>query len=154
MGRTISFFVPGTPAPQGSKRHVGKGIMVESCKHLKPWRSDVRSMAMDHLTPDWDRTLPMEVYLEFRFLRPKNHFTGKGGFTKRAPSFYVLSKNDADKLARAVLDALTSVAWDDDGQVFRLVSERRYCYLGEQEGVKIAAIGYDNCYARDAWVVP
>ena len=29
-------------APQGSKRHVGRGIMIESSKRVKPWRDAVR----------------------------------------------------------------------------------------------------------------
>jgi crossover junction endodeoxyribonuclease RusA len=33
---TIVFTVPGKPAPQGSKRHVGRGIMVESSNHVAP----------------------------------------------------------------------------------------------------------------------
>lgn len=35
----------GTPAPQGSKRHVGNGVMVESSKRLRPWRQDVKAAA-------------------------------------------------------------------------------------------------------------
>lgn len=31
----LEFFVPGVPRPQGSKRHLGNGVMVESCKHVK-----------------------------------------------------------------------------------------------------------------------
>lgn len=41
--------VYGRPAPQGSKRHVGKGVMVESSPHVKPWREAVRSSAVDEL---------------------------------------------------------------------------------------------------------
>jgi Holliday junction resolvase RusA-like endonuclease len=38
-------------APQGSKRHVGKGVMVESCKNVKPWRLLVAKTAMVHSQP-------------------------------------------------------------------------------------------------------
>jgi Holliday junction resolvase RusA-like endonuclease len=34
------------PAPQGSKSHVGKGVMVESCKNVKPWRLLVAKTAI------------------------------------------------------------------------------------------------------------
>ena len=33
----LSFVVLGSPVGQGSKRHVGNGVMMESPK-LKPWR--------------------------------------------------------------------------------------------------------------------
>ena len=35
--------VLGTPAPQGSKRHVGGGRMVESSKLVGPWREAVKA---------------------------------------------------------------------------------------------------------------
>ena len=34
----ITLTVRGLPAPQGSKRHIGRGVMVESSKRVKPWR--------------------------------------------------------------------------------------------------------------------
>jgi len=42
--------VKGIPGAQGSKRHVGRGIMVESSKKVAPWRSDVRDSAMTAMT--------------------------------------------------------------------------------------------------------
>jgi len=45
----LAIVVYGRPAPQGSKRHVGKGAMVESSAHLKPWREAVRSEAVGEL---------------------------------------------------------------------------------------------------------
>jgi len=41
----ITFFVPGKPAPQGSKRHVGRGIMLESSREVGPWRERVALVA-------------------------------------------------------------------------------------------------------------
>ena len=43
----ITIRVYGTPAPQGSKRHVGRGVMVESSKKVKPWREAVKQAALD-----------------------------------------------------------------------------------------------------------
>jgi crossover junction endodeoxyribonuclease RusA len=37
----ITFYVPGKPAPRGSKRHVGRGIMVDSSREVGPWRERV-----------------------------------------------------------------------------------------------------------------
>ena len=36
------FFVLGEPAPQGSKRHVGHGILLEQSKKVKPWREAIK----------------------------------------------------------------------------------------------------------------
>ena len=45
MMGALTFRVYGTPAPQGSKRHVGRGVMVESSKKVAPWRQDVVAAA-------------------------------------------------------------------------------------------------------------
>lgn len=99
---TLSFFVPGNPAPQGSKRHVGNGRMVESAKTLKPWRESIRWAAVQakpaavvHFP-----TEPVAVLLLFTMRRPVA--TPK----RRTPP--AVKKPDIDKLERAVLDALSS----------------------------------------------
>jgi hypothetical protein len=33
--REFSIFIVGDPAPQGSKRHVGNGVMIEASKKVK-----------------------------------------------------------------------------------------------------------------------
>ena len=45
--RHLAFTVRGIPGAQGSKRHVGHGVMIESSKKVKPWRSDVKAAAED-----------------------------------------------------------------------------------------------------------
>ena len=43
----VEFTVLGVPAPQGSKRHVGRGVLVESSNALGPWRDAVAWAARD-----------------------------------------------------------------------------------------------------------
>lgn len=45
----VEFFASGTPAPQGSKRHVGRGIMIESSRKVRPWRAAVVAAAVASL---------------------------------------------------------------------------------------------------------
>src|SRR3546814_14230461 len=40
---TVTLTVHGSPAPQCSKRHVGRGRMIESSQKVKPWRQDVQA---------------------------------------------------------------------------------------------------------------
>ena len=40
----------GTPATQGSKRHIGKGIMVEASTRTRPWRETVTDTAWSMIT--------------------------------------------------------------------------------------------------------
>ena len=112
----IEFFVEGNPAPQGSKRHVGRGIMVESCKRLPEWRKAVGVAAqsvIDYVIP---RGAPVRVTIVF-YLPPPKSFRGNGDMVKRP---------DLDKLARACLDALTGIAFEDDSQVTDLCVSKQY----------------------------
>ncbi|MGH9251885.1 MAG: RusA family crossover junction endodeoxyribonuclease [Acidimicrobiales bacterium] len=130
MSNSLVFTVYGLPAPQGSKRHVGNGIMVESSKRVKPWREDVRQAALDALREPF--TGPVEMHVTFTLPRPKGHYrTGRNADLLRdaAPKFPA-GKPDLDKLLRAVMDALTSAGvWKDDAQVVHALVTK--CYDGD-----------------------
>ena len=96
----LEAFVPGLPAPQGSKRHVGRGIMVESSKALAPWREDVRQGVRAVLGDADPIDGPCIVRLTFWLPRPKSHPRTRRTLPDTRP--------DLDKLARGVCDALTS----------------------------------------------
>lgn len=118
MSDHLKFTVHASAAPQGSKRHVGNGIMIESSKRVKPFRQDVKFAALDAKPPDWKMDGPFRIEVFFQFIRPKSHFTSKGALTKSAPS-YPTGRNvgDIEKLLRAVHDALSEVLFTDDSQV-------------------------------------
>jgi len=141
---TLSFVAYGYPAPQGSKRHLGNGILVESSNRVKPWRTDVKEAALA-CTPDhWDRTCPMSVSIVCRFKRPKGHI-GTRGLKPSAPKHPTFrSVGDSDKLARSILDAMTGVCFDDDSQVIDLTIQKRYCSGDEPQGALITVIPL-NC---------
>jgi crossover junction endodeoxyribonuclease RusA len=125
-----SFTVWGTAAPQGSKRHVGKGVMLESSDRVRPWRQDVRFAALEERPSDWDMATAMSVELTFRFPRPASHYGNKNGIiylkTSAPPEPVSARLGDIDKLSRAVLDALIGVAYIDDRQVVELVARKAY----------------------------
>ena len=130
----ISWSSAGIPAPQGSKRHVGRGIMIESSKSLPAWREqviyDVRKAANGYVF-----TEGIAVTLAFRFPRLKAHFNSKGAIKDNAPTFKT-TKPDIDKLCRAVLDAITiSGAIRDDSQCYALTAVKIYCNEGPQPGI-------------------
>ena len=139
-------FIPvvGIPAPQGSKRHVGHGIMVEISKRVKPWRQDVKAAALDHYRDEViDQAVEVEII--FIFARPKSHFgTGKNS-KKLKPSapVFVTSKGigDIDKLQRSTYDALSESSGGnvlkDDSLIVQNRNSKRYCVAGENPGAKI-----------------
>ena len=123
-----------TPAPQGSKRHVGKGRMIESSAKVKPWREAVRSEAL--ATGLAISAEPIYLHLLFRFRRPQGHRNAKGELKASAPKT-VVTRPDLDKLCRSTLDALTGTLFHDDAQVAFLVASKEYCLTGELEGCQI-----------------
>jgi len=127
MANNIVIVVRSAGAPQGSKRHLGNGVMIESSQRVKPFRQDVKYAAAEVIPADWDRAADMAVKVDFHFRRPQSHLTTKGALTKNAP-LYPVGRNigDLDKLCRSLLDALTGVVFHDDSQVIDLVSRKRY----------------------------
>lgn len=118
--------VRGLPAPQGSKRHVGHGRMVESSKAVGPWREAVRAETQHTMDGRASLTGPLQVIIDFHLPRPKSHMAARGGLRPSAPP-WPAGKPDLDKLARAALDGLTSGgAWLDDAQVVTLIARKSY----------------------------
>jgi len=106
----ITLTVYGRPAPQGSKRHVGNGRMIEMSKHVGNWRDDVRTAALIALTGQAAEPLdgPLTVRMVFTIARPA------AAKKRLAPH----TMPDLSKLARATEDALTSAGlWADDARV-------------------------------------
>lgn len=114
----FTLIVHGRPAPQGSKRHVGNGIMVESSKHVKPWRDAVRGEAQRHHT-GIVLDGPLRALMVFTLPKPKSAPKTRTTFPDRTP--------DLSKLVRATEDALTDAGvWADDARVVETRSAKRY----------------------------
>ena len=133
----IDIFIPGHAAPQGSKRHVGHGIMVESCKRVKPWRESIRSALVD------DKNQPIEriegavlTTLEFVMPRPKS-----APKRKTPPA---TSRPDMDKLERAVNDAAVSAGVvKDDSYIVMTLKGKRLAEIGEAPGLYLIVAEFD-----------
>ena len=125
------------PAPQGSKKHIGRGVMIESSKKVKPWRQDVKFAAIENKTADWDTSVLMSLSVVFMFQRPKSHYL-KSGLRSCAPYYCTSASNgDLDKLLRSTNDAMTGVLFDDDRQVVSINAIKRYCGPNDQPGAII-----------------
>ncbi|MEU1815208.1 RusA family crossover junction endodeoxyribonuclease [Streptomyces roseifaciens] len=124
----LSVTVYGLPGPQGSKRHVGNGRMLESSRYVKPWREAVVWATRQELIRrrGWQPlTGPLAASMVFSFVRPKSHFgTGRNAHVLKASAPCQPDVTpDLSKLARSTEDALTTAgAYRDDAL---LVSYRR-----------------------------
>lgn len=152
----LTFTVNGIPGAQGSKRHVGNGIMKESSAKVKPWRSDVKAAAeAAHLASDeWDRaTDAVGIQITFRFARPKSHYrTGRNAHLLRddAP-VYVISrgKGDNDKLQRSTFDALTAAGViADDSLIVAVHAFKVYAASHEVPGADVELYTVRNVATR------
>lgn len=137
MDQAITFQVRGmAPAPQGSKRHVGRGVMIESCKTVKPWRVLVASAAVES-----GASLirgPVSMSVVFVFTRPKGHF-GARGLKPSAPRWHAV-KPDGSKLLRSTEDALTGVLFEDDARICSGTWQKRWAVGDELPGAVITLI--------------
>lgn len=144
MTRTLSIQVNGIPAPQGSKRHVGRGILIESSKKVKPWREDVRAAAIDAAGDGWEPLEgAVEVWVTFYLPQPKT-------LPKRV--YFPIKRPDLDKLARSTMDALTSAGiYIDDSRVTDLHILKRYAGRSEL-GMKVPGAAITVETKRTEWI--
>lgn len=130
MRTELYFTAYGIPRPQGSKRHVGNGRLVEA-SNVKPWRAAIADAVFRSFVQTGDErsfTEPVIVYATFFLPRPKS--------VKRAlPSV----PPDVDKLQRALGDALSIDAGvvEDDSLIVQWVASKHYADSHEP-GVRVA----------------
>lgn len=117
----MTITVYGIPAPQGSKKYVGNGIMIESSPLVKPWRQAIKYAALKATREPLDCPVSLTVTFTLRkpLSAPKRRVT--------LPS----KKPDLDKLLRSTMDGLTDAGvWIDDSQVVEITAAKRYANEG------------------------
>lgn len=135
---TLEFRIVGVAQQMGSKRaFVPRGwsrpVITDSNRNLKSWQqlvSQAASHAVQQL-PANERGMLLDgvrLVVAFYLPRPKSLPKRLTAHTK-AP--------DLDKFVRALQDALTGVAFQDDSQVCDLVAMKRYAGLGEAAHVDV-----------------
>lgn len=145
MSSSITFDVIGLPVAQGSIKSLGRqsagpAILTHSNRQeLMPWRSIVGAAALQARPDDWSQQQAVHLSLTFRFPRPAGHFT-KGGALRSTSPPYKITKPDADKLTRAILDSLAGILYIGDQQVVTLAVHKRYAVGSEPPGCLVTAI--------------
>ena len=144
----VSFFVPGTALPAGSKRAfivrdkaTGRPRPVvtdTSGASGKRWRAAIQ-LAAGTARPNGPLTGPLSVVGTFILPRPRAHYAASGKLRMGAPIVSEV-RPDLDKLGRMLLDALTGVVWRDDAQVARLHLMKRYAGPNDTVGVQVSVM--------------
>lgn len=128
------FIVPGDPIPQGSmKAFAVKGKAFTTSSNAGPlarYRNDIRNAYGERYGMEDSLANSISVHIVFTFKRPASHYNAKGQlkgvtYAKPAPD-WVTKKPDIDKLIRAVLDALSFYAYEDDAQVVHVDAIKRW----------------------------
>jgi Holliday junction resolvase RusA-like endonuclease len=119
VGLVISVY--GEVGPQGSKRHIGNGVMIESSKKVRPWREAVKWATVDamHKLAGGGQMLrgPVCIEMTFTVIKPKSAPKKRVTWPDRRP--------DVDKMVRSTLDALVQVgAIEDDARVIECLSRK------------------------------
>lgn len=147
---SVIFWTAGVPAPQGSKRHVGGGRLIEASKKVAPWRKAVAAAAtvvmIDKFSLLWvPWSGDVSVSLDFVLPRPKS-------LARSRPTPPAIKRPDLDKLERAVLDALTGVVFADDSQVTVLQGSKRIAEPDEPTGaiIKVVSFGPGSAFGVPA----
>jgi len=133
----IEFRVIGTPAPQGSKRHVGGGRLIESSKKVAPWRKAIVDRCEVVGISGRNIDGPVDIYVCFFMQRPKSHHNSRGEVKATAPNT-PHRVPDLDKLLRSTFDALTTAnVWADDARVVSVEAVKVYAPTGSDTGAHI-----------------
>lgn len=130
----VRLTIYGRGRPAGALA-IGRGKNGRSFLHhrdggdLRDWKNAIRDKLGEHIDGS-PTACAVLVDAVFYFARPKSHFgTGRNASRLKpsAPAFPTTRANgDGDKLARALLDALTGVAITDDSQVADLRIRKRF----------------------------
>lgn len=115
-----TFTISGRCPTKGSTRSfvnpkTGRVVTLADNKTLKQWTIDARVQARLAKVPMIYKPFGVAMDVRVEFLKPK---TAK----QTAPTV----RPDVDKLLRAVLDALTNVAYQDDSQVVAVTTTKAY----------------------------
>lgn len=127
--------VLGTPAPQGSKRFLGKtkqgrGIMIETSDKTTPWRSSVINSCTEWFREHTEgKRVPLTgavvCRLIFSFQRPAS--------VKPAKRPYPCVPPDLDKLMRSTMDGLKAGGAIGDDALVVEVTRLAKVYCGEDD---------------------
>lgn len=150
--KTIEFDVSGIPKaqprPRAFARRMGSQVFVRAydpgtaeawkcaiAMAAKPYLAEVPTEA-NGLKPT---SIPVQLGLWFYLPRPKAHWRPDMTLRDWAPEVHT-GKPDSDNLAKAVLDALTTLGfWQDDSQVWALRVEKRYAF-GNGPGLRVRVV--------------
>jgi Holliday junction resolvase RusA-like endonuclease len=119
----MRIFIPGEPVAQPRVKVSTRGGFARAYVDAKhPIHTHKQAVRLAYVNAGGEVLEgPVEVKITCWFSRPKSH--SKKRRQQREPK---ITKPDADNLAKGIGDALNEIAYNDDGQVYRLTVEKWY----------------------------
>lgn len=127
----LEFRVYGKPLAQGRPRatKVGKFVRLYDPQQSRSWKAQIAEQAQDRLKNQPILTGALILTLLFYMPKPKSLPKKKFRYHTKRP--------DLSNLEKAVEDALKSVVYQDDSQIFSKLSSKVYATETEKPGVMI-----------------
>lgn len=127
--RAVSFFVPGLPAPGGSKKGfrnkvTGRISIVETGAHTREWRAIVALSGYETMRGQPLLTGPLRLHATYLMPRTKGDY--RGDVLRPTAAVWHTKAPDTLKLTRSTEDALSGVVWVDDSQIVSEHLEKKY----------------------------
>ena len=134
--KVFSTFIEGESRPKGSVNAFRNRVVHPPA--TKKWQKKMEThLKKEYKKKKLHKRVTVEVRCTFYFRKAKSkNSVDKGPFVTKSP--------DLDKLIRTVLDAMTDIVYEDDAQVVRLSSEKRYAINNDPIGVDITIWRFPN----------
>ena len=123
---TVNFTIPGEPVAKGRPRMTRTGRAYTPSK-TRLYEAHIQDLWRAKSAPTLPTGQPLMVFVDAYFSVPKSVSKKQRMQMEGAPH---IKKPDADNVAKAVLDALNGLAFDDDSRICVLSATKQYT-LGE-----------------------
>ncbi len=141
--RSVGFSVPGKPQGKGRPRFAVRGGHARAYTPEKTRDYEARAAVAARLAMSGEVPIGGAVEVElFVWLPVPSRFNKAQRAAALAGDIRPTCKPDADNVAKAVLDGVQGVAFEDDAQVSDLIVRRRFSAVPGVD-VKIYAVGND-----------
>ena len=127
-------FIPGDPVAQPRPKVSTRGGFARAYVDAKhPIHAYKQAIRLAYVNAGGEILKgPIRVNIDCWFTRPKSHSKKRSEQLERK-----ITKPDVDNLAKAILDALNGIAYEDDSQVYSLEVQKWYVGVGGTVGTWI-----------------
>jgi len=119
----ITFSIPGKPIPQPRVKVTRRGHAYTPDNGIVAYRQAIALAAKAAGAFPTDEA-PLTLIIDLVFVRPKSHFKANGELNPRTA--LRLPPGDCSNYQKGVEDALNGVAWVDDVQIGKVITEKTY----------------------------